>query len=203
MKKIIALCSVLLLSIFLTACGQNNDHTNDQLENDETEGEHGNTGDNSPSNQGQVEDNSPSNQGQVEDNEPDNDVGLEESNLPDQAENQDDMKNMMEALGFDELEMEVSYGRDQEYELEIEHHSHGDVEAEIEDEINGVDIDDDLQAFNHIYPYVKELDVDRSMEKQTLIDQVLEAFELEDNYEKFEVEITFPDGTKLSVEDRK
>lgn len=189
MKKITALCSVLLLALFLTACGQDTNDTNDPLDNDTTEDESENTENHSTDDEEQETDDNGSETG--------------DSDLPNEAENQEDMKRMMEALDFDEIEVEISYGKDQEYEIEIEHHSNGDIEAEIEDEINDIDIDDDLKAFNHIYPFVKKLDIDRSIDKQAMIDQVLEVFELEDNYEKFEVEITFEDGTKISFEDRK
>jgi len=40
---------------------------------------------------------------------------------------------MMSALDVNEIEMEISYGKDQEYEAEIEHHDNGDIEAEVED----------------------------------------------------------------------
>lgn len=197
MKKTIALCSALLVALFLTACGQDTNDTNDTnnqadnetTENETTENETENTGDHVADDEEQTMD---GNGSETEEADPKNEAG-----------NQADMKEMMEALDFDKIEIEISYGNDQDYDMEIEYHGHGDVEAEIEDEINGVDIDNDLKAFNHMYPSVKELDIDRSMDKQTMIDQVLEAFELGNDYEEFEIEITFEDGTKLSFEDRK
>lgn len=179
MKKIITLFSALLLAVFLTACGQSDDNTNGATDNNETQG------DSEQTEQGSNNDES-------------NDS---ETDFPEKAEHQDDMKKMMEALDFEKIEVEISYGKDKEFELEIEHHSNGDIEAEVEDELNDIDIDDDLEAFNHIYPDVKKMNIDRGMEKEEVINQVLKAFDLADDYEEFEVEITFEDGTKISYED--
>ena len=82
------------------------------------------------------------------------------------------MKNMMDELNFDEIEIEISYGKDQEYEVEIERHSNDDIDAEIEDELNGEDINDDLEAFNKLYPKVKQLDIEQDTDKEEVIKQV-------------------------------
>src|SRR5699024_5568268 len=104
-------------------------------------------------------------------------------------------------LSFTEFEIEISYGKDKEYEAEIERHSNGDIEAELEDELNGIEIDDDLKAFNEIYPNARKLNIQKDTEKQDVIDQVLKAFDLDSNYEEFEAEFKFEDGTKISFED--
>src|SRR5699024_9110325 len=87
------------------------------------------------------------------------------------------------------------------YEVEIERHDNGDVKAEIEDELTGEDIDNDLEAFNKLYPLVKQLEMEQATDKEDVIQQVLDVFDLEDDYEEFEVEIKFDDGTELSYED--
>src|SRR5699024_7589794 len=68
--------------------------------------------------------------------------GEEDNDVDDsqQAEDQDDMKKMMEDLNFDEIEIEISYGSDQEYEAEIDHHDNGDIGADLEDELSGEDL---------------------------------------------------------------
>lgn len=180
MKKITI--SVLLFALFLTACGQDNEQNNSM-------GESGN-----------IENNSSEDLLNEEDAK-DTDHQEGESTAPSKANNQEDMKKMMEELNFTEIEVEISYGKDKEFEFEIEHHSNGDIEAEVEDELNGIDIDNDLEAFNHVYPNVKKLEIDQGTDKQEVIKQVLEAFDLKDNYEEFEVEFKFEDGTKLSYED--
>lgn len=186
MRKGVVFLSALLLALFLVACGQDDVEPTEPTVEDSTEGESNNTEDDqSTDDEEMTEDEGSSN---------DTDVSGE-------AKDHSDMKGMMEELNFTEIELEIDYGKDQEYAAEIERHSDGDIEAELEDEINGRDIDDDLEAFNVIYPLVKKLDIDQQTDKQDVIDQVLEAFDLEASYEEFEVEIKFEDGTKLSFED--
>ena len=186
MKKLLTLWSVLILAIFLAACDDQGNETNDTAGN----------------NAGEETTEDTNNTTEDEDNEAgDNETPSDNTDVPDEAQSQDDMKNMMAALDFNEIEIEISYGKDQEYEAEIEHHDNGDIEAEVEDEINGVDLNNDLEAFNHLYPYVKQLEITPDSEKQEVIDQVLNVFELVNDYEKFEIEFTFEDGKKLSFED--
>lgn len=185
MKKIGMLLSALLIVIFLAACGDDG-ADEDSLE-DTAQDAIEDTLDNNE------EDHNDDGEEQTDEN--------EEGNTSEEASDQDDMKNMMDELNFDEIEIEISYGKDQEYEVEIERHSNGDIDAEIEDELNGEDINDDLEAFNKLYPKVKQLDIEQDTEKEEVIKQVLDIFELDDDYEEFEVEITFNDGTKLSYED--
>ncbi len=178
MKKTIMIFNACLLVAFLAACGAQNNKTNEAQENNQTE---------------ENQDNTPE-EGTNSDNENKNEVTEE-------AKNQDDMKKMMDDLYFKKIEIEISYGPNQEYKAEIEYHDNGDIEAEVEDELNDVDINDDLEAFNSIYPKVKQLDVTQDTSKEEVIQQVLSAFDLGDDYEEFEVEITFNDGTKISFED--
>lgn len=126
-----------------------------------------------------------------------------ESGKMEEAQNQADMQALMEELNIQEFELEVEYGDDLEYEVEIERHRDGKIEAEVEDQINGIEIDDDLAAFNYLLPYVQKLGISKGMEKQEVIDHVLEVFELDSNYEEFELEIEFNDGTELEIEDER
>lgn len=127
----------------------------------------------------------------------------DETGTIDEAQNQDDMKMMMTQLDFYEIEIEVTYAGSKEFEIEIDHYKNGDIDAEVEDELNGVKVKDDVEAFNYIFPKLKTLNVTKEMEKQAVIDEVLQAFDLDANFEKIEVEIEFNDGVKLSFEDRK
>lgn len=114
----------------------------------------------------------------------------------------DQMKSDMDQLSFKEIEVEVSYGHDQEYEVEIEQDENEPIKAKVEDELNQNYLKGQ-EAFDDLYPRVKQLDLTKDSTKEETISQVLNAFELQDNYEKFEVEITFNDGSKLDIEDRK
>src|SRR5699024_1009939 len=127
----------------------------------------------------------------------------EDSIALDQAENEADMKKMMEELDFREFDLEVEYADDKEFDVEIDHQSDGRIEAEVDDEINGVHIEDDLEAFNYLYPYVNQLNIDKEMDKQDVIDQLLDVFSLEGDYVEFKVEFEFHDGTELKIKDKK
>lgn len=189
MRKLIVLFSAVFMSLFLVACGD------DGADNDV------------PTAEDDVEDNAENTEEPSDDDETVDDAVIDEEdddkdgNESEQAKDQDDMKKMMEDVNFDDIEVEISYGSDKEYEAEIEHHDNGDIEAEIEDELNGEDIDNDLEAFNKLYPLVKQLEIEQGTDKEDVIKQVLDVFDLEDDYEEFEVDIRFDDGTKLSYED--
>lgn len=190
MKKAIMIFNACLLVAFLAACGNQNDSTNEPSEsnppvNNQTE--------NDPP-QEENQDDLTEEDAADEGNTTDNDGSIE-------AKNQEDMKKMMTDLNFQEIEIEISYGPDNEYEAKIEHHDNGDVEAEVEDELNNVKIEDDLEAFNHIYPKVKQLNITQDAANEEVIQEVLSAFDLEDNYEDFKVEIEFNDGTEVSFKD--
>ncbi|MDV6378308.1 YusW family protein [Sporosarcina sp. GW1-11] len=112
------------------------------------------------------------------------------------------MKADMGKLSFKEIDVDVSYSRDKEYEAEIEQDNNEPFKAKVEDELNGVHLKGQ-EAFDILYPKIQQLQLTKDSTKEETIDQVLTAFGLDSNYEKFEVEIHFNDGSKLDVEDRK
>ncbi|ARD47876.1 hypothetical protein SporoP37_06805 [Sporosarcina sp. P37] len=112
------------------------------------------------------------------------------------------MEADMKQLSFKEIEVEVSYDKDIEYEAEIEQDENEPVKAKVEDEVNNVHLKGQ-EAFDDIYPKVKQLSLTKDSTNEEAIDQVLKVFNLDANYTKFEVKITFNDGGKLKVEDRK
>ena len=118
------------------------------------------------------------------------------------SESSTDMQSDMDELSFQEIELEISYGNDREYEAEIEQDENEPIKAKVEDELNDVYLKDQ-EAFDDLYPKVKNLDLTKDSSKQETIDSILNAFDLQADYEKFEVEIKFNDGSKLDVEDRK
>ncbi|WP_153731456.1 YusW family protein [Sporosarcina obsidiansis] len=118
------------------------------------------------------------------------------------TESTDQMKTDMDKLSFSEIDVDVSYGKDKEYEAEIEQDLNEPIKAKVEDELNQVFLKGQ-DAFDDLYPRVQQLQLTKDSTNEETIDQVLKAFELEANYEKFEVEIKFNDGSKLDIEDRK
>lgn len=114
----------------------------------------------------------------------------------------DRMKEDMDKLSFKEIEVDVSYGKDREYEAEIEQDRNEPYKAKVEDEVNDVYLRGQ-EAFDDLYPKIQQLTLTKDSTKEEVIDQILNAFNLDRAYEKFEVEIQFHDGSKLDVEDRK
>ncbi|REB08008.1 hypothetical protein DVB69_08525 [Sporosarcina sp. BI001-red] len=111
------------------------------------------------------------------------------------------MKEKMDKLTYDEFELEVDYGKDKEYEIEIEQ-DNGKVESTVEDELSNTNLKG-REAFDEIYPKLEKLDITETTSKEQAIQQALDAFNLKDDYVKFDIEITMPDGQKIQFEDKK
>ncbi|HLR09630.1 MAG TPA: YusW family protein [Bacillota bacterium] len=133
---------------------------------------------------------------QAKDNETASEEQAEQNDQTD--DEQAAMKNKLEQLGYKEIEIEVSYGDDKEYEAEIEQNSM--VTAELEDELNDEYLKG-MEAFDAIYPYAEQLSLTPNTDMETAINAVLDAFDLDADYEQFELEITFQDGKELEFED--
>lgn len=183
MKKVFLLIATLVLSVTLAACGtQNNDDSTNADKADE-----GTTNTEDQNNDNNTDDQ--------------NDNGeMNDDNTTDAATD-DDIKKKMDELDYTDFELEVDYGKNKEFEAEIEQDGNG-VEADLEDELNGVDVNGE-EAFNKIYPNVKKLTIDRDTNKDDAIKDVLKAFDLDADYTKLELELTFKDGTKVEFEDKK
>ncbi|MCM3709600.1 YusW family protein [Sporosarcina luteola] len=113
-----------------------------------------------------------------------------------------DMLQNMDELDYVEFELEVEYAGDNEYEAELETKSVGTVIAKIEDELNHVR-KDGTEAFDELYPLVQQLTITQKTNKDEAIAEVLKTFNLPTDYTKFDLEITFNDGTKVEFEDKK
>lgn len=179
MKRLMLFFSLLMLSMVLAACGGDNN-------NDTPSGDR-------PDDDTTTEENQ---EAETDDQKGDQSQGDQEENV-----DSDDMKQKMDELDYTDFELEVDYGKDQEYEAEIEQENEG-IKADLEDEINGEDLNGQ-EAFDKIYPLVEQLTIDKETPKEDAIAEILDVFDLEDDYEKFEVEITFSDGVKVEFEDRK
>ena|SRR5690625_3844856 len=192
MKRPFLLMATLLLIVFLAACGtQNNDEANNADQADEG----------TMNNEDQNNDNNTDDQN--DDENMDNEDNTTDNNKTDAASN-DDMKQKMDELDYTDFELEVDYGDNKEYEakIEIDDDDNNRVEADLEDDINGVDINGQ-EAFNKIHPKVKKLTIDANTSKKDAIMEALKAFDLDPDYNKFELELTFKDGKKVEFEDKK
>lgn len=122
--------------------------------------------------------------------------------LTNEAATKEDMQKMMEEIDYIDFELEVQYQNDQEYEVELEQKSDQSTKAKIEDEVNNINkVGED--AFNDLYPLVKQLTITQQTSKEEAIQEILTVFDLPEDYVKFDLEIKFKDGTKIEFEDRK
>lgn len=110
-----------------------------------------------------------------------------------------DMRQQMEELPFTKFEIGIEYSGDIEYEAEIKLRNN-QVEAELENEIEGVYMKGP-EAFDIIFPIVKELNIEKDTEKSEVINSTLDAFGLDHDYVEYELEIEYDDGTKVEFED--
>ena len=108
----------------------------------------------------------------------------------------------MDKLDYQEFTLDIDYGNEDEYDVELERNKDDTIEAEIQDSINGVN-KHGTEAFNELYPLVEKLTINQQTTKEEAIKEILDVFNLKNDYSKFDVEITFKDGTKIEFEDIK
>ncbi|HLR09838.1 MAG TPA: YusW family protein [Sporosarcina sp.] len=198
MKKLNILIALFALSLFLVACGSKSDDT--------TEGTTDNQQQEDVNHNDQTTGTEDDDANEVDDQNDDtsSDDGNASSDSNQSNENQADNDNvaLMEKLDYREFELEVEYADDKEYEAELELNRDQTVKAKIEDELNGNKIEGP-KAFEQLYPMVESVKVEQGTSKEEAIKQVLDAFMLDANYEKFKLDISFHDGTEIEFEDRK
>jgi predicted small lipoprotein YifL len=112
---------------------------------------------------------------------------------------QADMRKKMQSLDYTEFELEVEYENDEEYEAQLELKSDNSVVAGYEDDMNGIK-KQGIQAFNDLYPLVRDLELTSSSNQEEEIQKVLSTFSLPDDYTDFSLELRFSDGTKHEFE---
>lgn len=182
---------ILAMVFLLAACSNNNDPKTDDT----------------PMNNNNVSDNNTSETNDDASNDVSNDaIGNNDASsdeaLPVEAATEEDMKILFESLPFTKVDVEVDYSNGQEFEVEMKQRNDGSLEADVDDEINQVDLEDDLQAFNYIYTRVKDLNIEQNTSKEDAIPMILDAFELSDDYVKFEAEFTFTEGTTIEYKEQ-
>lgn len=149
---------------------------------------------------GSTNNNSDSNNNQpVSEGMEDNNSNSETNDENEKTLNDDEKEEKMKDIGMTEFELEVEYA-DGEYEAEIEKSSSGAYEAELEDELDNNNLKGD-EAFNHIYDLVKNVDINPDSNENEVYEEFLNAFDLEDDYDEIEVEITFDDGSEVEYEE--
>ncbi|RNA66287.1 YusW family protein [Alteribacter keqinensis] len=103
-------------------------------------------------------------------------------------------------LTFYDFELDVEYS-DGTYEADYEYND-GNPEAEIEDTRGGEDIEmSGQEALDEMEGPLTSLDVSSDMSEDELREAVIDAFNLDEGYDEFELEIDFFDEDDVEVED--
>src|SRR5690625_7747093 len=92
------------------------------------------------------------------------------------------MKGMLDTLNFTKIEVEIDYENDREFEVEIKEKKDGTIKAEVEDEINNIEIENYLEAFNYIFPYAEKLNISKENSRDEEIAVILDVFIMLDYY---------------------
>lgn len=193
MKNIVHFIFAIMLIGVLAACGGDSTDNNDVDQDDTTE-----TPETDDTTINEEDDDQ-----EIEENPDQADDGTENDEATNGDVAQDDdqatIKETMEELDLAEIEIKVEYPNDNEYELEIDKSSQGNYEVELDDEINNIKLKG-MDAFDTILPNLEKLDITKESSKEDVIAQVIEAFELNDDYEEYDIEVIFSDGTKMEFE---
>ncbi|MBO0992270.1 YusW family protein [Bacillus sp. SD088] len=120
-----------------------------------------------------------------------------------QVQNDQDAAEMMQDLNFTKFELEVKYGPNEEIDYEYKLKSdNGDYKAEMKDTVKNV-IYKGMEAFAALHTQLKDIELNASMDDEETIQGILDRFDLDSDYSKFELEMSFKDGSKLDIEDLK
>ncbi|MFF5994124.1 YusW family protein [Lysinibacillus sp. KU-BSD001] len=102
---------------------------------------------------------------------------------------------------FTHFSLDVDYSDTQSFEVEYENEESG-VEASIGDDVSGEALNGNA-AYDQLEPIFKSFTFDAATAEVDVIAEVMKAFELEDNYQKFELDIRFADGTEKEYHEQK
>ncbi|WP_233254384.1 YusW family protein [Salipaludibacillus keqinensis] len=189
MKKYGLSIGTAVLAIGLAACGtdDNNEAPNDTI------GEADNAAENITNTDNNSNDN---NMNTNEGNNNENNMNTnEETNAED-----NDASAWYEDLNFHEFELDVEYA-DGEYEVEYEYND-GNPEAEIEDSRAGADTEmEGQEALDELEGKLTQLDLTADSSEEEVFSAVIDAFDLEEDYDELEVELEFFDDGELEAED--
>ena len=168
--------------LLLAACGNdNNDEVTTKPENAPTEG--------TTNNNGTTEDNN-NNGNMANDGNTNNDMNGEGATTTNNAVTNANNN----AFDFTHFSLDVDYAGAQDFDVEYENEQSG-VEASYEDNVNnnryyGNDAYDRMESVFQSFKFNKDTSEDE------VIKEVLNAFNLPGDYQKFDLEIRFADGTE-------
>jgi len=125
--------------------------------------------------------------------------GADHENDANEIDDQTMIKEKMDDLGLAEIEIEVEYPDNTEYEVEIEKDAQGNYKVELEDEIENIKLKG-IDAFEAIIPNLEKVEITKDSNHDDIINQIISAFELNGDFDEFEIEVVFSDGSMMEFE---
>lgn len=99
-----------------------------------------------------------------------------------------------QTFSFSKFSLDIDYANNQSYELDYKKNSNG-IEAEIKDDRSNKKVIG-KKAYNMIIPKLNKLTFDKNTSDADVKSEILTAFNINENYEKIELEVKFADGTE-------
>lgn len=138
--------------------------------------------------------------------EEDTEAPADEQNEGTQDDTQDDTAqddnggSWYEDLEIDEYDLDADYG-DGQYEVDYDYND-GSPEAEIEDSRDGESTTmEGEEALNELENILPSMNVTADSAEGELLDESLQAFELEEDYEDIDIDVEFKNDDELETED--
>ena len=169
----------------LAACGNANDEVTETPENAPTEGTTDNNGD---------VNNGTTNNGTTDNGTANNDTNGEGATNNNMANGNNAVTNGNYDFDFTEFSLDVDYSATKEFEVDYENDESG-VEASYKDDVNNEKLYGN-DAYGKIESMFKSFKFDKNTPEDEVISEVLKAFNLPEDYQQFELEVHFADGTE-------
>lgn len=117
----------------------------------------------------------------------------------DPGKSQDDGNKL--SVTYKSFELDADYEGDKDYDAEYDTQG-SQTEASLEDDLNNKNLKGD-EAMNELQPMLEKLTFNKDDSDADVIKQVKEAFNLDENYTKLEIEVVFDDGTEKEYKEQK
>ncbi|RUL51740.1 YusW family protein [Lysinibacillus antri] len=113
----------------------------------------------------------------------------------------DDQENAETSYNFTHFDLDVDYANDVSYDVEYTMNQNGTT-AEIDDDANKVELKGD-EANNQLAGYFESLTFNETSSDEDVVNQVITAFKLDENYQNLKLEVKFNNGDVKRYEFKK
>ncbi|MFD1706387.1 YusW family protein [Siminovitchia sediminis] len=118
--------------------------------------------------------------------------------------NNPDDQEFVEQFPYKDFDLDIEYSPDMEYDFvyELKDEEKAEYRAILKDSVHDKKLEG-VEAFQTLYTLLQDVQLDENTSKEDAIRQILESFQLDDDYTSFELEYTLKDGTEAEFEDKK